>query len=289
MVGVVSFYGAVEENAKTPLRLSSVYTSQMPEPLAPTFKRQFEAEVKAAQDKAPPDLVKVVLCDGARALWKYIRATPLFAAYLWILDYYHAAEHLSLAAEALYGKGTQEAKDWFAKYADKLLKEDGAVDALLRSMQYHASVQRLAAPRRKVVAAQRHYFLTNRAHTAYAEYRRRGLPIGSGPVEAACKTLVKARLCQSGMRWKVEGGQNILDLRTYVKSKRWEPMWETYKERSHARLIPVMIKLHPFVFFWRTLPKRDIAYVMIAKQDARILHNEYARKGRDRREAQVNY
>jgi hypothetical protein len=236
MVGVVSFYGAVEDPEKdpTPPRLKSVYTSQMPEPLAPTFKRRFEAEVKAAQDKAPPDLVKVVLCDGARPLWKYIRATPLFAAYVWILDYYHAAEHLSLAAEALFGKGTQEAKDWFAKYADKLLKQDGAVDALLRSMKHYAGVHALPAPRRKVLDAQRHYLVTNRAYMAYAEYRRRGLPIGSGPVEAACKTLVKARLCQSGMRWKVEGGQNILDLRTYVKSKRWQPMWETYKERSQA-------------------------------------------------------
>jgi hypothetical protein len=236
MVGVVSFYGAVKDPEKdpTPPRLSSVYTSQMPEPYAPTFKQRFEAEVKAAQAKAPPDLVKVVLCDGARALWKYIRGSFLFQAWVLILDYYHAAEHLSLAAEALFGKGTPEAKDWFNKYADKLLEEDGAVDALLRSMKHYAGVHALPAARRKVLAAQRHYFLTNQAYMAYADFRRRGLPIGSGPVEAACKTLVKARLCQSGMRWSVEGGQNILDLRTYVKSKRWQPMWETYKERANA-------------------------------------------------------
>jgi len=234
MVGVVSFYGEVKENAQTPQRLSSVYTSHMPEPLAPTFKRKFEAEVKAAQDKAPPEVVKVVLCDGARALWKYIRATPLFQGYRQIFDYYHAAGHLSLAAQALFGKGTQEARDWFAQYAHKLLEEDGAVDALVRSMKYHAKTRGLTAARRRDLKTQRGYFLDNKAYMAYADYRRQGLPIGSGPVEAACKTLVKARLCQSGMRWKVQGGQNILDLRTYVKSKRWEPMWETYKERSNA-------------------------------------------------------
>lgn len=235
MVGVVSFYGAVAdpEQDPTPPRLSSVYTAQMPEPKAPTFKQKFEAEVKAAHEKASADLVKVVLCDGARALWKYIRGTLLFQAYVFILDYYHAAEHLSLAAEALFGKGTQEAKDWFNKYADKLLEEDGAVEALLRSMKYYTRPS-LPAARRKVLNAQRHYFLTNQACMAYADFRRRGLPIGSGPVEAACKTLVKARLCQSGMRWTVEGGQNILDLRTYMKSKRWEPMWETYKESANA-------------------------------------------------------
>jgi hypothetical protein len=236
LVGVVSLYGAVKDPEKnpTPPRLKSVYTAQMPEPHAPTFKRRFEAEVKAAHEKAPPDLVRVVLCDGARALWKYLRGSLLFRSWVLILDYYHAAEHLSLAAEALFGKGTQEAKDWFNKYADKLLEEDGAVEALLRSMKHYAGLHALPAARRKVLSAQRHYFLTNRAYMAYADFRRRGLPIGSGPVEAACKTLVKARLCQSGMRWTVEGGQNILDLRTYVKSKRWEPMWETYKERANA-------------------------------------------------------
>ena len=234
MVGVVSFYGEIPENAKTPQRLSSIYTSHMPEPRAFTFKRKFETEVEAAQEKAPAGLVKVVLCDGARALWTYLKTTVLFQDYLWILDYYHAAEHLSLAAEALFGKGTREARDWFAKYAGKLLDQDDAVDALVRSMKHYEKARGLNAARRRDLKTQRGYFLRNKAYMAYADFRRRGLPIGSGPVEAACKTLVKARLCQSGMRWKVEGGQNILDLRTYVKSKRWDLMWETYKERATA-------------------------------------------------------
>jgi len=54
-------------------------------------------------------------------------------------------------------------------------------------------------------------------------------PIGSGPVEAACKTLVKTRLGRSGMRWSREGGQRILDLRVYVKSNRWDEAWRTIK------------------------------------------------------------
>jgi len=234
MVGVVSFYGEVPEKAKTPQRLSSVYTSHMPEPRASTFKRKFETEVQAAQEKAPAGLTKVVLCDGARALWTYVKATPLFHDYRWILDYYHAAEHLSLAAELLFGKGSQEALDWFAKYAGKLLEQDGAVDALVRSMKHYEKARGLNAARRRELKTQRGYFLRNKAYMAYADFRRQGLPIGSGPVEAACKTLIKARLCQSGMRWKAQGGQNILDLRTYVKSQRWDFMWQTYKERATA-------------------------------------------------------
>ena len=57
-----------------------------------------------------------------------------------------------------------------------------------------------------------------------------GRQVGSGPVEAACKTLVKTRLCRSGMQWSWKGGQRILQLRTYVKSKRWDAFWSQYKQ-----------------------------------------------------------
>ena len=65
----------------------------------------------------------------------------------------------------------------------------------------------------------------------YAEFPAvRGLPIGSGPVEAACKSLIKTRLCRSGMRWSKDGGQAVLDLRTYVKSNRWDSFWKHINE-----------------------------------------------------------
>jgi hypothetical protein len=59
----------------------------------------------------------------------------------------------------------------------------------------------------------------------YAQFIALGLPIGSGPVESAAKNLVQARLKRSGMRWSHDGGQHVLDLRAYLKSDRWEPMW----------------------------------------------------------------
>ena len=68
----------------------------------------------------------------------------------------------------------------------------------------------------------------------YAAFRQQGVPIGSGPVEAACKTFVKTRLCRSGMRWSWPGGQRVLQLRTYIKSDRWDAFWEQYKQRWPA-------------------------------------------------------
>ena len=59
-----------------------------------------------------------------------------------------------------------------------------------------------------------------------------GLPIGSGPVESACKNIVNARLTRSGMRWSMEGGQNVLNLRVHLKSDRWDPAWSAYLNRA---------------------------------------------------------
>ena len=81
---------------------------------------------------------------------------------------------------------------------------------------------------------QRTYFKRNGKRMHYATFRARGWPIGSGPIEAACKTLIKTRLCRSGMRWTRPGGQHILNLRVYVKSNRWDNAWKHIKQLSEA-------------------------------------------------------
>ena len=230
MVGAISFYGDVKEGHKSPQRLTCRYTSHMPEDRAATFKTKFEAELETAQAQAPSDVVKVLVCDGARAIWNYIDHNERFDGYEKIIDYWHAVEHLSLAAEALFGKGTDEAQAWYDAYADKLLEQDDGAQRVLHSIGYYAKTRTLPKARRKDLATQRTFFKRNKAKMTYADFRSRGLPIGSGPVEAACKTLVKTRLCRSGMRWSREGGQRILDLRTYVKSNRWDAFWKNYNE-----------------------------------------------------------
>jgi len=229
MVGSVTFYGAVPPEEKTPQRLATRYTSHMPEEHALTFKEKFEAELAEAERKAPPGVTKVLLCDGARPIWNYAEHTPRFDEYEKIIDYCHTLEHLSLAAEALFGKGANSAKAWYDKYRKKLLDEDLAASAVLHSMDYYEQSNALPKSRRDALDVQRTFFKRNQAKMTYADFRRRGLPIGSGPVEAACKTLVKTRLCRSGMRWTRKGGQRILDLRTYVKSNRWDGFWNEYK------------------------------------------------------------
>jgi hypothetical protein len=112
MVGSISFYGEVPVDEKAPQRLCSIYTAHMPEDKAPTFKGWFEAELAAIHARLPDGVVKVLINDGARNIWKYIEGNPLFDGYEQIVDYWHVVEHVSLAAEALFGKGSEEGKRW---------------------------------------------------------------------------------------------------------------------------------------------------------------------------------
>ncbi len=102
-------------------------------------------------------------------------------------------------------------------------------------MKYYGTS--LPGARREDLRKEMNYFKKRKARMNYAYYRKQGLPIASGPVEAACKSIVKARLCRSGMRWSRTGGQNILNLRTYVKSGRWASFWTHYKADSYQRKI----------------------------------------------------
>jgi len=233
MVGSISHYSAPGEDGK-PRRLQSRYVAHMPEARWPGLKAQFEAELAHAEANAPPGTARILLLDGARELWSYVDKNPRYDAYAKCIDFWHAAEHLSLAAEALFGKSSEAAKNWYEKYYTVLLEYDDGAARIMRSMDYYAKANPLTKTRAAALNTERTYFRRNKDRMPYAAFRRRGWPIGSGPIEAACKTLVKTRLCRSGMRWSREGGQRILTLRTYVKSNRWGTAWKHIKQLGKA-------------------------------------------------------
>lgn len=228
MVGAVSLYGAPEAPQDPPRRLQSRYVAHMPEPGSPAFKALLEAEVDDAAARLPAAVVRILLLDGSRELWRYFDDDPRYADFERCLDFWHAAEHLSVAAEALFGSGEQ-ARRWYDKYRRILRDCDDGAQRVRRSLAYHAPRHERTKTAQKHLDEQQTFFRRNAHRMPYAAFRHRGWPIGSGPIEAACKTLVKARMCRSGMRWKRDGGQHILDLRAYVKSNRWDSVWEQIK------------------------------------------------------------
>lgn len=230
-VASLSFYGAPGADKATPARLVCRYLAQMPEENAPVLKRRFEEELDHIEAHLPDGTTKILLFDGARGLWNYVEDNPRFADYEMLIDFYHTTEHLSKAAELLFGKGSAQAQAWYQTSYDKLLTQKRAADRLVRSITYHLNLKKRSTKRKKAIECERTFFARNQPKMTYADFRGRGLPIGSGPVEAACKTIVKTRLGRSGMHWSWHGGQRILQLRTYIKSGRWDAFWQEYKAR----------------------------------------------------------
>jgi hypothetical protein len=228
-VGSVSLYGAVPEDEKTPLRLQSRYLARMPEDKATTLKNQLQNEMTATLASLPKDVVKVFVSDAAQGIRKEIDSNPLFDDFEKIVDYFHTTEHLSNAAEAIFGKGNVEGDEWYEEKRSLLLEADDGAERVYRSLLYFRDHYKYAKDRLDSLSREIVFFRNNKDRMEYKRFRERGLPIGSGVIEAACKSIVKSRFCRSGMRWTRAGGQTILTLRTLLKSERWETFWTLYK------------------------------------------------------------
>jgi hypothetical protein len=161
----------------------------------------------------------IVLGDGAPWIWAL--AEEHFPGATQIVDLYHAREHLGELAQTLYGRTGKAAAAWRAARYEEL--EAGGVEVVVAAMKRTRPRDPTGRERvRKEIA----YFQTNAERMRYAEFRRRGLFVGSGVVEAGCKTIMGQRLKQSGMRWTVRGANAIIALRCCQVSNRWEEFWE---------------------------------------------------------------
>jgi len=230
-VGTVSIYEPGDGAEELPQRLATKYFARMPESgMKALFDEVGWAVSDLTEERSFSEMV--VLCDGKPALWNNIEADPLYNDATQILDFFHAVEHLSRAAEAIFGKKEQAATRWHAKYRALLLEDPDALDSVLRSMRYYRKNLRSGSERHRVVERVIRYYGRNRERMHYANFRARGLPIGSGVVEAACKCIVNSRLKRSGMRWTREGGQHVLNLRVRVQSGEWDAFWNEYQDQQ---------------------------------------------------------
>lgn len=223
-VGTVSAYDGKGE------RLETAYIGQMPEYRSTRFNEKLDWEVTNAVEKLPPRAKLVFIADGAKSNWKYQEEHALLRGAVPILDFWHAAQYLSKAAKALFGAGSDKASRWVSKYTEVLKSTEGGHSKVVRSIRYHRQQMKSRSKKRldKIKGVLR-YFSSNRERMNYATYRRQKLPIGSGVVEAGCKTLATARLKRAGMRWSIEGGQHILNLRALVLSRRWDCFWRAHE------------------------------------------------------------
>jgi hypothetical protein len=144
-----------------------------------------------------------------------------------VLDYYHASQRIWKMAECLFGQGRQ-AESW-AKKMLKLLLLPGGANRVLHSAAAQQWRLSLAGKKKEEFSKAYKYLSKRMRYMRYADYRRQGMPLGSGVTEAGCKTVYTHRLKLSGMRWKDAGvpsfeasAQTVLDLRVLLLSELWE-------------------------------------------------------------------
>ena len=217
MCGTIALYDGKGQ------RLATHYLGAMPESGKGQFVQRFTTQV--AQVKARyPRARHVVLSDGATWNWQLLDAQ--YPDAIGILDFWHAAQHLAEAADAIFGSTPSAEKTaWFERWRTTLRDDLNGVAGVIRTLIYYRNSGKFSAAARKVVATHLHYFRQHAAHMQYADYTAAGLPIGSGVTEAGCKELIKARFCRSGMRWKRATGDAILQLRALRLSAQWDSFW----------------------------------------------------------------
>jgi hypothetical protein len=159
----------------------------------------------------------VVLTDGA-AYNKSIVAEH-FPNAVHVLDYYHATEHLSDFLREIRRQDTDGAL--YRELRDEIWH--GRIESLIERMQ---TLLPRSGERRKKGMKQINYFRNNGYAMRYDEFRKQGIFIGSGVVEAGCKAVIGKRLKQSGMFWSEKGANAIIALRCCIASGRFEDFWE---------------------------------------------------------------
>lgn len=169
----------------------------------------------------------VFLGDGAPWVWELARVN--FPGAICILDYYHACEHLSLLANALYGEGSPLAKRRYRQWRKGLLKDK--IGEIITQAQTDLPKGTQA---RQLAKKQIGYFQRNRSRMTYQTFRQAGYFIGSGVVEAGCKTVVGQRLKQSGMLWSRPGARHLLTVRCALLSGWFDEFWKHHNRNSQS-------------------------------------------------------
>lgn len=161
---------------------------------------------------------QIVLGDGAAWVWNL--ADTHFPDALQIVDFFHSAEHLGIIAALLYPNDKKKREKWWKKMRKKLA--DGKVNNIINELRNMPLKEKEKAEMDKALT----YFENNKDKMHYDRYRREGLFIGSGVIEAGCKCVIGIRLKQSGMHWSVRGANAIIALRCLVESAHFEDYWE---------------------------------------------------------------
>ena len=236
-------------------RLGTLYLGEMPQPGQLTLSADLTALVQAVLADWQGPLPRLVyLTDAGYHQTTYYeqvlsqmtdpRRAGQRLEWLWIIDYYHAAGYVTRLANVLFSQ--EKTRQAWARRMRHVLrdKERGVIRVLHSAAQYHGRKTWPKAQEKEYEEAYS-YLLRHSKEMAYSQYRRAGLPIGSGVTEAGCKVVFTQRFKESGMSWSLEGGEVILRLRLAVLSGVWDEVYRDYLQRQPLLSVATPVAFSP--------------------------------------------
>lgn len=215
MVGTIALYDKQGE------RLHTTYIAAPPEYGKAQFMARLEREIAHVKQDYPKALY-LGIADGAQDNWTFLKRYTTIQ----VTDFWHATEYLASASEAIFPKRKEaERLSWLEECCHKLKHVQGAASRILTELKGYAT-KKLSEEEPGKLNKAITYFTNQKPRMKYSTQVARKLPIGSGVTEAACKTIIKQRLCRSGMKWKDHGASVVLSLRCLDRSNRWEQFWD---------------------------------------------------------------
>jgi len=218
MVGTLSFYDHDGERQHT------LYLAAAPEYGKHAFIERFAREIARAKQHHP-EACWLGIADGAASNWAVLEQHTERQ----LIDFFHASEYIAKLAQARFPQrnADDQRAAWQHTHCNRLKHDASVLDELVAEAARLSRLSSLSQKHRDDAYSAWTYFNNHRHQMDYPGFVAAGLPIGSGVTEAACKSLVKQRLCASGMRWKDKGAKIALSLCALTNTVgRWTQFWQ---------------------------------------------------------------
>ena len=218
MTGTIAFFD--EEG----VRLETIYVAAAPEYGKELFSKRFLSSIEQAKNHAPGATV-IGLADGAKWNWGILNDVTDIQ----MLDFYHVSEYLSEAADAMFPDENMKNDKcaWLKISCHDLKHKMGAAKRLLNEMVEYRENLSYRTKRAKILDKVITYFTNGYKKMNYYKHCIENFPIGSGVTEAACKVIIKQRMCKSGSRWSIPSAEKILIMRCMSQTgSRWNEYWK---------------------------------------------------------------
>ena len=220
MCGTIAFFDRKGE------RMHTIYTAASPEYGKETFLHKLGNEVKKVTELYPKIPV-VGLADGATSNWSFLEEY----ADILTIDFWHLCEYLAKAATAMFSKKGQidEKEKWLEDACHRMKHKMGGASRILNELKQYFENNAMTLSHRETLQSAITYLTNHRDKMQYYKNVDANMPIGSGITEAACKTIVKQRMCKGAARWKDQGATVVLTLRSlHMTPARWSQFWNKY-------------------------------------------------------------